>query len=95
MSTEEARGAAAGASQMSDAARERVEREIADGHDGTNPQFLFQQTNVALVLAVAHRLIDPTLLARRELASRGLNADGTWVGFARARQIHLGQEAGR
>ena len=95
MSTEEARGAAAGTSQMSASARARVEREIADGRDATNPQFVFQQTNTALLLAVVNGLLDPVALARQQLAARGLDADGEWVGFDRARQIHLGQEAGR
>lgn len=74
--------------QMTAAARQGVQREIAEGRDGTNPQFLFQQTNTALVLALAAGLIDPVLLARRELASRGLDADGEWVGFDRAARIH-------
>jgi len=74
--------------QMSDAARQRVQREIADGRDGTNPQFLFQQTNTVLLLAIADGLIDPLLLVRHELANRGLDENGAWCGFARARQIH-------
>jgi hypothetical protein len=95
MSTEEARGAAPGTGRMTPAARERVLAEIADGHDATSPAFLYSVTSTSLLLAVASGLLDPVLLARRELAYRGLDADGTWVGFDRARQIHIGQEAGR
>jgi hypothetical protein len=88
MSAEEARGAAPGTGQMTAAARQRVQREIGDGRDITNPAYLFQQTATALLLAIAAGLIDPVLLARRELAGRGLDCDGAWVGFDRARQIH-------
>jgi hypothetical protein len=73
---------------MSDAARRRIQREIADGRDITNPAYLFQQTATALLLAIAASLIDPVALAREQLASRGLDADGEWVGFDRAAQIH-------
>lgn len=95
MSTEEARGEATGTCKMTDAARERVLADLANGHDATNPQFLYSTTATSLLLAAAAGLIDPVLLARRELASRGLDADGQWCGFSRAAQIHLGQEAGR
>jgi hypothetical protein len=73
---------------MSDAARERVLAELASGRDATNAQFLFSTTSTSLLLAAAAGLIDPTLLARRELAGRGLDADGAWVGFDEARRIH-------
>jgi hypothetical protein len=88
MSTEEAKGAAAGTGQMSDAARQRVLAEIADGHDATSPAFLYSTTATPLLLAIAAGLIDPTLLARRELASRGLDPNGEWCGFDEARRIH-------
>lgn len=49
----------------------------------------FIQTALANVLAAAARgEIDLNRLAREELASRGLDDRGTWVGFDRARQIH-------
>jgi hypothetical protein len=80
---------------MSAAARKRVLADLASGRDATNPAFLYSTTATPLLLVIAAGLIDPVALARRELASRGLDADGAWVGFDRARQIHLGQEAGR
>jgi hypothetical protein len=88
MSTEEARGAPAGTNQMTAATRERVLADLASGRDEFSPAFLYSVTSTSLLLAAAAGLIDPTLLARRELASRGLDADGTWVGFDRAAQIH-------
>jgi len=76
------------ASRMSEAACQRVQAEITAGHDATNPAFLYSTTATVLLLAIAGGLIDPVALARRDLANRGLDADGTWVGFDRAAQIH-------
>jgi len=76
------------ASRISEAARRRVQADLASGRDATNPAFLYQQTATALLLAIAAGLIDPVLLARRELASRGLDGDGAWCGFDEARRIH-------
>jgi len=41
-----------------------------------------------VLAAVARGEIDLNRIAREELASRGLDANGTWVGFDRARAIH-------
>ena len=49
----------------------------------------FIQTALAKVLAAAARgEIDLNRLAREELAARGLDDKGVWVGFDRAKQIH-------
>lgn len=49
----------------------------------------FIQTALTKVLAAAARgELDLNRLAREEMASRGLDRDGNWVGFDRARQIH-------
>lgn len=49
----------------------------------------FIQTALTKVLAAAARgEIDLNRLAREELASRGLDEQGNWVGFDRAKQIH-------
>jgi hypothetical protein len=77
------------ASRMSAAATERVQAELANGQDATNPAFTFSCTNNALLLAIADGILDANGLARQELADRGLDQDGTWVGFDRAREIHF------
>ncbi len=41
-----------------------------------------------VLAAVARGELDLNLLAREELASRGLDDQGHWVGFNRAKQIH-------
>lgn len=75
-------------SQMNQATRQRLEAALASGRDETNPSFLYSLTTTDLLLALVNGLVDPALLARRELASRGLDLDGTWVGFDVARRIH-------
>jgi hypothetical protein len=49
----------------------------------------FIQLALTKVLAAAARgEIDLNRLAREELAARGLDNQGVWVGFPRAKQIH-------
>ena len=54
----------------------------------------FIQTAASKVLAaVARGEIDLNRLAREELASRGQDQNGVWVGFERAAEIHLGKKS--
>jgi len=49
----------------------------------------FIQTAINKVLAaVARGEIDLNLLARKELAGRGLDDQGIWIGFDRAKKFH-------
>ena len=49
----------------------------------------FIQTALTKVLAAAARgELDLNRLAREELAARGLDDQGVWVGFDHAKQIH-------
>ena len=41
-----------------------------------------------VLAAVARGELDLNLLAREELAARGLDDKGVWVGFGRAKEIH-------
>ncbi len=77
-------------SRLTEATRRRLREQLASGVDETSPDFLYSTTATALLLAIEAGLIDPVRLARAELAGRGLDANGDWVGFDRARQIHLG-----
>ncbi|MGH8585252.1 MAG: hypothetical protein ACREWE_03405 [Gammaproteobacteria bacterium] len=57
--------------------------------DFTIDELGFIQTAAAKVLAaVARGELDLNRLAREELASRGLDQNGAWVGFQEARAIH-------
>ena len=49
----------------------------------------FIQTALTKVLAAAARgELDLNQLAREELAARGLDDQGVWVGFDRAKHVH-------
>ena len=76
-------------SQLSEAARKRLEQQLADPNisDSQNPVFIFSMTSTDLLLAAAAGLIDLNQLARKQLANRGLDANGKWVGFDRAADI--------
>ncbi len=75
--------------KMADDTRKRAIAEMASGQDDTNPQFLYATTATTLLMAITDGLIDPVGLARNEMVSRGLDQDGNWVGFPRAREIHF------
>ena len=77
------------ARQMSEATRKRLEQQLADPNisDSQNPVFIFSMTSTDLLLAAAAGLIDLNQLARKQLANRGLDANGKWVGFDRAAEI--------
>jgi hypothetical protein len=60
-----------------------------DSRTFTADELGFIQTGpTALLAAAARGELDLNRLARVELASRGLDRDGVWVGFERAREIH-------
>ncbi len=74
------------ASTMSEATKKRIEKRMADASqsetdDRGNPNLMLQTIDTDLVIAIATGVLDAVKLARRELAHRGLNADGKWIGF--------------
>jgi len=46
-----------------------------------------QSATLRVLVAAARGELDLNLLAREELAARGLDENGVWVGFERARRI--------
>ena len=56
--------------------------------DDINPRFMFSTTATALLVEALRGDFDLKQLIRRELANRGLNTEGNWVGFDKAAQIH-------
>jgi hypothetical protein len=63
--------------------------DITEGTTFTVDELGFIQTAETKILtAVAHGLLDLNDIARRELASRGLDVDGKWIGFQKARDIY-------
>lgn len=55
--------------------------------DDINPNLIFQLTDTELLVGIVNETIDPYLRAARELAKRGLNHKGEWVGFKPAAAI--------
>jgi hypothetical protein len=54
--------------------------------DDLNPIFILQGTHTDLLIAAAAGRIDLQDLARQQLANRGLDQDGRYVGFKRANE---------
>jgi len=57
-------------------------------NDFENPEYMFSTTHTSLLTKIAKGQIDPIRLAKEELANRGLDDNGKWVGFQKAREIH-------
>ena len=55
--------------------------------DALQPQYLFSNTWTELLVAIANGSVDAQQLAKQELANRGLNQEGTWVGFNKAAEL--------
>jgi hypothetical protein len=62
---------------------EKQNRQLSDDE---NPQFLFSTTKNTLLSMIAKGEIDPVLLAKQELAKRGCDEDGRWIGFENGTQ---------
>ena len=56
--------------------------------DDNNPLFAFSTMNTELIVAFAKNKYDIDFYLRSELANRGLNINGQWVGFAQAKKEH-------
>ena len=56
--------------------------------DRLNKDYMFQGVSTALLSKAVKNEIDLLKLAKRELASRGLDGNGLWVGFEEAKKIH-------
>ena len=55
--------------------------------DEENPRFIFSLTHTSLLLDIAEGKIDSVELAKREIAARGLDKDGKWIGFDQAEKF--------
>lgn len=49
--------------------------------DEKNPVFILQQIDSSLVRMIAKGELDMVDLAKRELANRGIDVNGKWIGF--------------
>lgn len=57
-------------------------------HDEENPEFMFQGTWTSLLTRIAKGEVDAEFYARKELANRGLDLNGNWIGFEAAAREH-------
>lgn len=57
-------------------------------NDADNPLYLFSSTPTVLLAAALDGRVDLVDYARREMAARGLDQQGRWVGFAKAAKLH-------
>lgn len=58
-------------------------RELSDDE---NPDYMFSTTWTSLLVQAVNDKISLPTLARKELANRGLDHDGVWIGFDKAKQ---------
>lgn len=66
---------------------------VKDGEEGKladdyNPAYMFSTMPTKLLAMIVKGEINATFMAGRELANRGQDKDGTWVGFDKAAEIH-------
>ncbi|MBN8865259.1 MAG: hypothetical protein J0H92_17930 [Sphingobacteriales bacterium] len=56
--------------------------------DDLNPKFIFSLTATQILCEALKGEFDIEYLVRKELANRGVDEDGRWVGFDKAKEIH-------
>lgn len=54
--------------------------------DDQNPEYAFQTIQTTILKDIANGSLDARELARRELANRGRNTNGEWIGFNEAKK---------
>ncbi len=57
--------------------------------DDNNPMFLMSGVDTDILTKIISGKISPLFLASMELANRGLDKQGKWVGFPQAQKIHF------
>jgi len=62
--------------------------------DEKNPIYLFNTTDTELLIQIINSNINPIFLAAKELANRGLDSKGEYVGMLKADELYknLGDE---
>jgi hypothetical protein len=72
----------------------QIEYYLKAAEDGSipeaeNPLFIFSLTGSLMLAQLAYGEFDPVLVAKRELANRGLDKEGNWIGFKEAEELHF------
>ena len=56
--------------------------------DALDPRYIFNSTATQLLTEALNGEFDLNYLVRRELANRGLDEEGNWIGFDKAKKLH-------
>jgi len=64
-----------------------IGRRLLNNEDAAIERYaIFQGIDTDVLLEIVAGKVNPTEIARIELAQRGLGKDGAWIGFPQARQ---------
>ena len=66
----------------------KKEIQIINSSDDNNPKYLFQGINTSLLSLAALEKLDLNRLVEMELANRGLDRSGKWIGFDAAKKLY-------
>ena len=56
--------------------------------DELDPRYIFNMTATQLLTEALKGEFDITYLIRKQLAGRGLDNEGKWIGFDKAKELH-------
>ena len=56
--------------------------------DDNNPEYLFNGINNSILIAAIKGEVDLMKLAKKEMANRGLDLNGEWIGFKEAGKLY-------
>lgn len=59
---------------------------ITEVSDDENPEYMFQTLHINLIKKLATGQLDGKKYAQKELAQRGLDKNGKWIGFDAAKK---------
>ena len=68
--------------------KEKQLKQFDGRQDELNPIYIFNLTHTQLLVDALNGTFDIKYLAGRQLANRGLDKEGKWVGFDRAKEVH-------
>jgi hypothetical protein len=65
-----------------------IEGGMNEMNDDDNPEFMFQTTNTSLLSKAVKGKIDLLKQAKKEMAARGFDKNGKWIGFDKAKKLY-------
>jgi hypothetical protein len=55
--------------------------------DDDNPKYMFRTTNTSLLVSAVKGKIDLLEYAKKEMAARGFDKNGKWIGFDKSKKL--------